>query len=221
MATNVTIPVRLGIGLYSIPEAARIVGAPIPKIRRWINPRERLIPRRLSPEERTITFLELMELHFVSMFRAEGVSLQTIRKAAAAASHRFNTDYPFAVRRFDTDGRTIFATLIKEETDAVLMEDLKRGQYVFNEIMRPFFRKLEYHGRNEVMRYWPLEPRGRIVLDPNRHFGKPIDAKTGVPTKSLYEAVRAGQAVGVVADWFGVPVRAVELAVQFENTPAA
>ncbi len=177
--------------------------------------------RVFDSEERIVTFLELMELHFISMFRSENVSLQTIRKAALAASNRFKTDYPFAVRRFDTDGRTIFATLIEHETDAVLVEDLKRGQYVFNEIVRPFFRKLDYRGTNDVIRYWPLEHNGRVVLDPQRQFGRPIDAKTGVPTRSLYEAVKAGEEAVVVAEWFGVPLQAVTLAVKFEESLAA
>ncbi len=102
-----------------------------------------------------------------------------------------------------------------------MVEDLKKGQYVFDQIVRPFFRKLEYRGANEAMRYWPLEPKGRVVLDPDRHFGKPIDAQTGVPTKSLYEAVKAGEEPVVVAAWFHVPIDAVTSAVQFEQSRAA
>jgi len=225
MRPKKTAPSRLGVGLYSIPEAARIVGAPIGRIRTWISPREALIARFSDPTERTVSFLELMELHFVKMFRSEGVSLQTIRRAACAASRKFQADYPFAVRTFDTDGRTIFATLIRDESDEAVIEavieDLKRGQYVFKEILHPFFRKLEYHGTEEVIRYWPLEPKGRIVLDPQRHFGKPIDAKTGVPTRPLYEAVKAGEEFAVVAEWFDVPLELVTSAVKFEESLAA
>ncbi|MBN2476371.1 MAG: DUF433 domain-containing protein [Pirellulales bacterium] len=212
---------RLGSGLYSIPDAARIVREPIDRVRRWVNPEEQLIRRSLGSEERTITFLELMELHFISIFRSEGVTLQTIRKAAIAASRRFGTDYPFAVRRFDTDGRTIFATLIKDEEDEEVVEDLRRGQYVFRQIMRPFFRRLEYRDANEALRYWPLGTRGRVVLDPERHFGKPIDSETGIPTKTLYEAVKIGQDPPDVAKWFDVPRRAVVAAIRFESSLTA
>ena len=214
-------PSRLGIGLYSIPEAARIVGVQATKIRRWVSPKEGLIPRLFNPSEGTVSFLELMELHFINMFRSEGVSLQTIRKAVDAASRKFHSDYPFAVRRFDTDGRTIFATLLREESDEIIIEDLRRGQYVFGQIMRPFFRKLEYRAEDEAMRYWPLERKGRIVLDPERRFGSPIDAETGVPTKALHQAAKTEQDLAIVADWFDVPIRAVESAVRFEESLAA
>lgn len=219
MATNHCIS-RVGIGLYSIPEAARLVGASSRRVRRWIDPEYGLFQRCFDPAEETISFLELMELQFINVFRSEGVSLETIRKAAIAAARRFDTPCPFAVRRFNTDGRTVFATLIDEEANCVLVEDLRRGQYVFDQTMRPLFRKVEY-GPDGPMRYWPLGQRGRVVLDPQRHFGKPIDAETGVPTRALYEAIEAGQDPPVVADWFGVPLAAVTSAVQFEKSLAA
>jgi uncharacterized protein (DUF433 family) len=160
-----------------------------------------------------------MELHFIKLFEEQGVSFQTIRKAARTAAKRFETNYPFAVKRFDTDGRTIFATLVKEETREELTEDLRHGQYVFTKIMRPFFRKLDY-GTSEISRYWPLNKRGRVVLDPNRGFGRPIDALTGIPTKTLFQAVRAdgSHSVKKVAKWFDVPEAAVRAAVRFEQS---
>ena len=174
----------------------------------------------LLPEERTITFLELMELHFVQMFREAGVSLQTIRRAAKTAAQQFRCSHPFTVHRFDTDGRTIFATLIQAEKDDALIEDLRHGQYVFETIIRPFFKKLEYH-QDAAIRFWPLSQKERVVLDPQRHFGKPIDAPTGVPTKTLFLATKAGDDLSTVATWFNVPDAAVAAAVTFEESLTA
>lgn len=213
-------PNRLGVGLYSIPEAARLLKVPSQRVRRWIHPREGLIHRAFEPEERTITFLELMELHFVQMFREAGVTLQTIRKAAEMAAKRLKTTYPFAVHCFDTDGRTIFATLIDAEKDKALLEDLRKGQYVFDSIIRPFFKKLEY-GPQHAVRFWPRGTDGRVVLDPTRRFGKPIDSETGVPTISLFHAIEAGEDETTVASWFAVPIEAVIAATQFEKSLAA
>ena len=167
--------------------------------------------------------MELMELHFIKMFRDEGVSLQVIRKASVAAAKRFNSEYPFAVKRFDTDGKTVFATLIGEHSDEPVIEDLKHGQYVLEHIMKPFFHKLDYGDNREITRFWPLEKAGRIVLDPQRSFGKPIDAETGVPTIAIYQAFRAGQGQNItsIARWFDVPSQAVEAAIEYEQSRAA
>ena len=148
-------PNRLGVGLYSVPDAARLLRVSPQRIRSWIDPRAGLIHRVFSPDEMVISFLELMDLHFVQMFRGKGVSLQTIRRAAKTADRQFNCPHPFTLHRFDTDGRDIFATLSRTETRRKLVQDLKHGQFVFETICRPFFRKLEYH-QDTAVRFWPL-----------------------------------------------------------------
>lgn len=207
---------KLGYGIYSIPDASRILGASPAKLRHWLSPDDGIFQSRFS-DSNAVSFLDLMELMFVKMFRDENVSLQTIRKAASKAAEKFNTDYPFAVKRFDTDGKTIFATLLKSEQDKVMTEDLRHGQYVFTQIIKPFFKKLEY-GQQDAMKFWPLLKKGRVVLDPDRRFGQPIDDQTGIPTSVLFQAVQAGDSVKEVAKWFDVPKKAVEQAVTFEKS---
>ena len=183
----------------------------------WAHPpRDRSLPGAL-------TFRELMEIQFIKLFRAEGLSLQAVRQVARKAAERDKTDYPLSAKQFDTDGKAIFATLIGTSEKACLVEDLRRGQFVFDPIIRPFFRKLEYRGGREVARYWPLEKSGRIVLDPARKFGQPIDAATGVSTRAIFEATQAGggQDWKTVADWLEIPISAVEAAVTFESGQAA
>jgi uncharacterized protein (DUF433 family) len=216
----------LGVGLYSLGDAAHLLKMPISSVRYWLFGRGRIAPliKRHLAQEHLLTFEELIELHFVNTFRREGVSLQTIRKSAARAAQKFHADYPFTTQRFDTDGRSIFATLADEETNKVHIEDLKHGQLVFVKFIRPLFRKLEYRGA-EVERYWPLRTKrstGRIVLDPHRQFGQPIDAETGVSTSVIVSAVTAGegQDVRAVAKWFEIPVEAIRAAVRFERSLA-
>ncbi len=138
-------------------------------------------------------------------------------QAAKTAAGQFEQPYPFTFHRFDTDGRDIFATLGRAETRRKLIQDLKHGQFVFETICRPFFKKLEYDQDNAI-RFWPLNKNGRVVLDPQRHFGKPIDAATGVPTKALYLAIKAGDDPTTVATWFNVPYAAVAAAIKFEES---
>ena len=104
---------KLNKGLYEFPRASRILGVSSRKLRRWVSPNAGIFQSRYRDVD-AVSFLDLMELLFVKMFRDEDVSLHTIRKAAEKASTKFRTDYPFAVKKFDTDGKTIFATLIDE-----------------------------------------------------------------------------------------------------------
>ena len=214
----------VGCGLYSLSQAARIIGVRPQKLKYWIgdeNGDSSVASPRFN-DEHILTFAELMELHLIKMFRDEGVSLQTIRKASRVAANKFNTEHPFLLKRFDTDGKTIFATLQHKEKEQDVIEDLRRGQLVFETIIRPFFRKLEYHGNNEVERYWPLEKKGRIVLDPMRMHGQPIDAETGIPVETILNSLHAGggQDEHSVANWLGIPAEAVQAAITFEKTLA-
>ena len=214
----------VGCGLYPLPQAARLVGVHVNTLRSWCGDRKgtpAAINRQFA-KDAVLTFAELMELHFIKMFREEGVSLPVIRKAATAAERKFHTDHPFAVKRFDTDGKTIFATLTDKERDREFVEDLRHGQLVFETIIRPFFRKLDYRGQEEIERYWPLEKAGRVVLDPMRRFGQPVDAQTGISTQTITKAVNAGggQDVATVAEWFDIPLEAVTAAITFERSLA-
>lgn len=221
----------LGVGLYTYPEAARIIGVHPAVLRRWAREyyytsrgrpyRHQPVIARSFPDEPILTFLELIELLFVRLFRAEGVSMEVIRRASKRATKIFDSDYPFALKRFDTDGRYIFATLKDDAESTQIIEDLSRGQYAFDSVIRPFFRKLEYQENASALTLWPREREGRIVLDPQRVFGKPIDAETGVPTAVLHEAVIAsGENSEVeVAEWYDVPVEAVIAAVAYEQAP--
>jgi uncharacterized protein (DUF433 family) len=198
-----------------------LIGVPYARLRRWCgnsSESEGIIHRQF-PDDDILTLAELIELHFVKMFRSEGVSLQTIRRAARTAERQFNAKHPFAVKRFDTDGRTVFATLKSAESNKKIVEDLEHGQLVFERFIKPFFRKIEYRTR-ESLRYWPLEQSGRIVLDPDRRFGQPIDAETGVPTDAMLKALRAGggQDAKTVANWLNVPVEAVRAAIRFDKS---
>lgn len=221
----------LGVGLYSFPEAGRIIGAKPSVLQRWardyvyfdkdaVRQHASVISRYFGQNSDTLTFLELIELLFISAFRSEGVSMQAIRKAAERAVTQFHTEYPFAVKRFDTDGKHIFATLREEASDLELIEELGKGQLAFDRVVKPLFRKLDYRDGADALRYWPLGHEGRIVLDPRRAFGKPIDNTTGLSTEILYEAVQAegGQDPAEVADWFEVPIEAVTAAIQYESS---
>jgi uncharacterized protein (DUF433 family) len=219
----------IGVGLYTFPEAARIIGVKPSTLRRWAKEyrytsrgatylHHPLIPKHFGENASALTFLELIEFLFVKLFRAEGVSMPAIRKAVQGAAEMFGTPYPFTMKQFDTDGTRIFVTLRAETDEQNAVEDLTRGQRAFETVVRAFFRTIDYQDA-AALRFWPLEHDGRVVLDPQRAFGRPIDAETGIATEALFDAVMAGdgQSPAEVAAWFDVPIAAVEAAVTYER----
>lgn len=210
---------RIGAGLYSLCDAASLLHVRPATLRSWLSSQQPLVPRRW-PDDEAVTFAELMELYVVATFHREGVSLETIRKAAKRAADRFSTHRPFSGRRFPSDARMIFAELIDEAENRAYADDLQRAQAVIEKRIKPFFKKLEFEDSDEVARFWPMEKKGRVVLDPSRQFGKPIDSESGIPTRAIYNACQAGggQDPKIVAEWFGIPIQAVQAAVAFETS---
>ncbi len=224
----------LGVGLYTLPETARLLHVSGQKLRRWadgypfVSSGERrraepIIRRDLNAlgGEPILTFNDLLELNMIKLFREASVSLQTIRAAAEAATKLYHTSHPFAIKQFETDGKRIFAALQEQGVEGVarpvLIQDLRMGQMVMDSLARPFFRKIEYR-ELQPLRYWPNGTDGYIVLDPERSFGKPIAARSGVPTAALYEMARGGETVQSIADWYRVDCEAVEEAISYEMT---
>ncbi len=224
----------LGIGLYTVGEAAALLRVDPRKLRRWTEEPvsgSQLNRTTTSPllardlvlleGEPLLTFADLLELHMIALFRSEGVSLQTIRAAADKAKRLFDTNHPFIVKQFETDGRHVFVTLLEEGveglTEQQMLADLNLSQMIIGSIARSFFRNLEF-ATDEPIRYWPMSREGRIVLDPERSFGKPIEARSGIPTAALYAMARGGETLQGVADWYEIEVEAVEAAVAFEHS---
>jgi len=233
MAKRTPMPPRyVGNGLYSIADAAEIIRIPVGRLGHWVrgyyygpaSAKRRqtpVVPRFYDGDEQPLSFVELIELLFVSKFRLKGLSMQYIRRAAAIAREQFETPYPFAVKRFSAHGREIFETVDIEGQSKTVTHEIVHGQVVFNSFVRRYFRLHIDVERDFAKRYWPLGKNQRVVIDAERAFGAPIDDLTGVPTEALVAGVDAGDSPEEVAQWFDVPLKAVQAAMKYERRPIA
>ena len=218
------------MGVYSVPEAARLTGVSSSRIRRWLRgysftsggsakTSPPLWQRQLGSEDSLVlSFRDLLEVRFVDAFRRHRVSWKSIRVAAECAAQIVRDSYPFSTRRFKTDGRSIFAEILQETGDESLL-DLVKSQYEFKTIVEPFlFEGLEFSALGiEPVRWWPLGRERRVVIDPERSFGQPIVDPESVPTSVLARAFRAEGSIQAVARWYEVDLKSVEDALEFEG----
>lgn len=224
--------INIGTGIYSISEASRLTGVPSRSIRRWLWGYEfksqgevKAAEPLWTPEHDVIEdsqalgFRDLIEIRFVAAFKAEGVSLQTIRAALDKATDLFGA-YPLSSVHFRTDGKSIFAALA-ESTGERMGFDLPTGQMIFNFMLEKLYPALEYDDSDRPLRWRPSGPDRDVVVDPQRNFGKPI-VVGGVPTDVLYSSYLAeDKSILTVANWYGVSEKAVADAVSFETQLAA
>jgi uncharacterized protein (DUF433 family)/DNA-binding transcriptional MerR regulator len=228
---NIESPSRLiGVGLYTAGEASLYTGIPAKDIRRWmfgysvsgVDHPGLWTPELAFLDEKLLGFHDLLEIRFVHAFRQHGVSLQAIRSASLQAKEMFEQSYPFTCKRFQTDGRDIFATVLDETGDEALLDLVKR-QYAFTQVIKPsLYEGIDYSGEGSAQRWYPLKRNKSIVLDPARNFGKPVLASVGIDTGAIYRAYQAeGQNAKRIAALYEIPTSAVEAAVTYEHGIAA
>jgi len=219
----------IGVGLYTLQQAARLSGASAPEVSRWLFGYKTSQGKVHAPlwstqlegcDEKVIGFRDLMELRVVKAFVKHGVPLRVIRTALKHAQEIFGARYPFTSHRFLTDGRTIFHEAIDRES--MEMTDLVRRQLVFEEIIRPqLYEGIEFSSDGAAVRWFP-EKHKTIVLDPDLSFGRPVLTKFGIPTEIILQAMRAeSNNAKAVAAQFEIPVADVRAAVKFEEQPLA
>ena len=219
-------PDPLLAGFYSIREATRLLGVGnTSKLRGWINGWSKsqsgpIIDRDFK-QSSTVSFLDLMELRFVEYFRAQGVSMQTLRKASEIARDEWNVQHPFALSdiKFLTDRKKIIAQASKEVDDNSTWE-LVTGQYlIWDAIEATIAKGVVFDPSTYLASMWIPRPGDHpdIVLDPARAFGKPVVNSAGVPTDALFRQWRAEDGnFDRVARWFALTREQVETAVRFE-----
>lgn len=224
----------LGVGIYTIPEAAKLTGVASSRIRRWIIGYSYAYDgemRSSSPvweselpvieDKVAIGFHDLVETRFINAFITHGVSLRTIRLASLKASEILGTRHPFATQRFMTDGRDIFYEAVTESGDNNVL-DIIKSQYAFKQIISPaLYKTLEFSESDELLRWWPIGKAKKVVIDPRRSFGQPIVSNEGVPTVVLADAYRVEGSYKRVANIYDVSITSVKVATEFERKLAA
>jgi uncharacterized protein (DUF433 family) len=231
MGTTAHIP-GLGMGFYTLPQAARMSGVAASSIRRWLkgysysyrghDVRQPAVVDAPGLEgfPNIVSFQDLIEVQFVNAFRQEGVSWKTIRIAAEHARELTGATHPFASSRFVSDGRTIFAEIAVRSHNRELL-DLRNNQMAFRRVLLPSLRAKLDLGTDGVQRLWPLGKRKPVVIDPQRQFGQPITAEECVPTAALARSYAVLGTYAAVANWYCVSRQAVRAAVEYETALAA
>jgi len=222
---------EFGIGVYSVPEAARMIGMGSQTLRRWLlgydhdandgkhfhSPLWQL-QYELQDDEIFLGFRDLIEARIVYALRRSGISLQAIRECLDEARQIINDAHPFSTKHFKTDGKSLFLEIAEKAHDPQLI-DLKRRQHVFRTVVAPSLSGLEF-GSEAAERWWLLDGKKTVVADPNRSFGQPIITRSGLTTKRIKEAVEAEGSIERVAKVYEIRVSEVKDALTYERVAA-
>ena len=224
-----TAVVPIGVGFYTVPEAARLIGMEPRRIRRWLGGysySDRTGAHEMEPlwtpqlpqydGHMELSFRDLIELRFVHAFTEAGVGLKAIRNCLDVAREAVNDQRPFSTRRFKTDGKTIFLESLNRITDESELLDLRKQQYAIPAVLQQAFKDLDI-AEDVVSRWRPYKGKESIVIDPTRAFGQPIASASGIPTATLNDACQAEGSLRRVSYLYDVATSVVRDAQNFQT----
>jgi len=216
-------------GFYTVREAARLLAIAQPaKITGWLRGypgRETspVIQRQYEPIDaaQELGFWDLIEVRFVEHFRKQGVSLQSLRRAAATARDLWKQRHPFATSnaKYLTDRREIFMHTAQDTGDKVLL-NLVTDQFEMYTILESVLAKgLAFDPATGLAREWRPKPKEfpHVGLTPLLAYGQPAILPEGVPTLAIYKTWKAEDgSYAATADWFEIAEELAREAVEFE-----
>jgi uncharacterized protein (DUF433 family) len=215
----------IGIGLYTPSEASGLLGVRSAKIIRWLRGHdlkgkryERLWEPQvdLGDNEVYLGFRDLMEVRVANAFIERGLSPQKVRRAIEIARQLVGEQRPLSTTRFRTDGRTVFLQVLQEDGPDRMI-DLFRSQYAFREVIEPSLKNIDFDDDGIPRRWWPLGKQARVMVDPERAFGQPIESGSFIPVTVLAAAAKAEGSPEATARIWSVSVASVRRAVEFQS----
>ncbi|BAM05296.1 hypothetical protein [Phycisphaera mikurensis] len=220
-----------GNGIYTLPEAAALIGMKVPTLRSWFRDdgRRRSLFRgdylaaRAGERLTALSFHDLVEAVVAVKLKGLGMTPQRIRRTHAALAEAYGTPHPFAYRGFFVSEKAdrVFAEFREDDPGGPLRAgflEVGAEQHAIREVLQPFLQRVDYDPRTELAALVRLTADGSVHLDPERGFGKPLVASCSQRTAVLHAAWLAnGRDAPVVADWYGVTTPEVEAAVSFHE----
>lgn len=210
---------RLYIPAYRVGEAARYARTSSQTVTNWHKPRG-VSPGTLSRRKprSELSYLQLIEVGVAAAMRDAGVTLAKIREAREYMANEFQSEFPLAEYRFQTDGKQLFIDydqIAGTKYSEKLLAVNKRGQLGWTEILRQRLKEFEYDGSEIVLRWKVAGANNPITIDPRVSFGAP--SVDGIPTWVVKERWASGESIDDISGDFGITGKLVEAALKFEN----
>lgn len=216
----------LSTGIYTLPDAARILGLSLSKLRRWFRDSEAGVvaeaPARYGltafgiegeGSGKHMDFLSLIELYTVMRLRELKVSFSKIRRARDDLARRLGVEHPFAAQALFVDNAKLLT-----ENDNIHYELGTNGQIAIRKVLEPFWDKVDFETSTRMAeRYHPQGRDRHVVVDPRRAFGRPVVSDTAITTEALASLYRGGETIEGLTRQFELKENEIKDALEFEG----
>lgn len=232
------LPGRLSQPLYTLAEAASMLGTPKSTLGAWargydyptrtgeIRHSSALVTetgkgRRGYP---TLPFVGFAEATLLAAIRSTGVPMQRIRPALDRLREELGVEHALASQRLHTDGTELLLEMANAATPDSEPEYMvvRNNQGVLAEAIKDHLRHITFgeSGYAEVIRL-PRFGTADVIVDPRLGFGRPVFEHTGVAIEAVLDRFDAGESIISLADDFAVEPATIEQLIRASRPVAA
>ena len=200
---------------YRIGEAARYVGAHPRTVSAW-HARDNTAPPPYKPRD-GLSYLQLVELAFVTTLRDAGIPVRLIRAARGRLAEEFNFEHPFARHEFMTVGNGALVDLLGGHAGAPRGPGATGRDNGLPDWRGPLEKKfMEFDYQYGLALRWHLAGReSQVMIDPRHRWGWPM--VQGLETWAIKGSYDAGETLEDIAEDYAVTIDGVLDALRFEG----
>lgn len=220
--------IRFTQPLYTVPEAARLVGMSPSTLETWAHGYERrpigrpvvrqgpvITSVRDGDDNRTIPFIGLVEATVVQAFRRSQLSMQRIRRALEVLADQGELQHALASRSLFSDGANVLYDYARREGDGQLrlLTVVSSGQVVFHDLISEYLSRIAFGDRWATEMLVPVTERPLLRVRPTIAGGDPLFVSGGAPLSAVHSRFAAGEPAESLAEDYGVPVADINEAI--------
>ena len=233
--TTITNDPRFTQALYTVPQAARLVGMSVSTLDTWAHGYERrpqsrpvvkqgpvITSVKTHGDGRSIPFIGLVEATIVQAFRETGLSMQKIRRALELLTDQGELNHALASRQMFSDGANVLYDYARRERDKQmrLLTVVSTGQRVFHEVIQQYLTRITFGDQWATELIVPVTTRPLLRVRPLIADGEPLFISGGAPLSAIRSRAQAGESVKSIARDYGIPVADVREALDEIWRPA-
>jgi len=219
-------PDLLRTGIYSVSEAAELIGVPAQKIRAWIDgwpgtEKAPVVSNQLGwvDKQLALSFANLMELRFIAFFAGAGVKINEIRRIMDEVRIALHRPHPFATNVvFKTDGRKVVAESARRNGIKDLYDLRSKNFEIGIVVYKSLKDGVVYDPKGEALAWYPRQRLApNVIIHPSLAFGRPVLKGRGIPTEAIAETAKVEGSVEAAAAIFEITTSRAKEAVDFEE----
>jgi uncharacterized protein (DUF433 family) len=211
----------LGIGLYTVDEAALYARVPSKTMSRWLfgdKQGRSVLDPAISSSERIVTFLDFVQALHIRQIRTDTeckISLAKIREAIETARSTYGVKYPLAMEHTTfLYGKELIIRL--RDDQFVQLSGPHKHHQMISQIVRVYMKDLTFNaeGLAEKYRAWKFGSFD-VQMNPAIRFGEPLLPTCGYSAQTLWEAAKVEGSIEAAAENYGVSPEEVEVGYRY------